>query len=354
MQNYILAGVGTSQMIDKSTGEIVANSKTLVDSGINFTVTAEDIRGGLANKLLGQYFHDSGMSFTLTDALFNLNYLALNVGSTISVGGDKMVTEQVVSEENSITVLDEPQNFLSLGTIGWYSIAGSDDWKKITFVGKKATVSGLAAGTNVCVKYKKTDETINSSTVSAALIPAQCYLLLTLPLFKSGTDVENYNTSSKVGEVQIEVPSFLLAGSQDLALTSSGAATTALSGNALATFTGNQNCDDEGYYANLKQVIFNKDEFDDVTSIAIANGNIELQQLETATLEVYAIYNGITAPKRIDNSKLTFSVTSGTSAQVGNDGKVTAQSSDGITTVEVVVKTVPELTTTCVVTVGEA
>ena len=45
-QSYILAGVGSIQLIDKSGGEIVATSKTLTESGINFTITAEDIRGG--------------------------------------------------------------------------------------------------------------------------------------------------------------------------------------------------------------------------------------------------------------------------------------------------------------------
>ena len=111
-QNYILAGVGTIQLFDKSGGDIVATSKTLTESGISFTVTAEDIRGGLANKLLGQYFHDSGMALTLTDALFNMNYLALNVGGTISVGGDAMTTEQVTTTTaNKITVTDTPQDF---------------------------------------------------------------------------------------------------------------------------------------------------------------------------------------------------------------------------------------------------
>ena len=43
---FILAGVGDIQLFDQSSGEIIVTSKTLTDSGINFSVTAEDIRGG--------------------------------------------------------------------------------------------------------------------------------------------------------------------------------------------------------------------------------------------------------------------------------------------------------------------
>jgi len=45
-ERFILAGVGDIQLFDQGTGEIIATSKTLTDSGINFSVTAEDIRGG--------------------------------------------------------------------------------------------------------------------------------------------------------------------------------------------------------------------------------------------------------------------------------------------------------------------
>ena len=58
---FILAGVGDIQLFDQSTGEIIVTSKTLTDSGINFSVTAEDIRGGKANAILGKYFHDTAM-----------------------------------------------------------------------------------------------------------------------------------------------------------------------------------------------------------------------------------------------------------------------------------------------------
>ena len=45
-QRFILAGVGDIQFFDQGTGDLIVTSKTLTDSGISFSVTAEDIRGG--------------------------------------------------------------------------------------------------------------------------------------------------------------------------------------------------------------------------------------------------------------------------------------------------------------------
>ena len=350
---FILAGVGDIQLFDQSSGEIIVTSKTLTDSGINFSVTAEDIRGGKANAILGKYFHDTAMELTLTDALFSLEYLALNVGGTITAGSNVFTTEQITTAvADTITVSETPQQFGSIGTIGWYSIAGKDEWSKITFVGKDATVSNLPVGTTVCVKYIHTDASAEQFIVSSAFIPSQVHAVLTLPLFKAtvGADA-SYTSSSKVGEVQVDIPNFLLAGAQELSLSSSGAATTALSGSALASYTGNEGCDADGYYAILKQVIIGKDEWADVKAIVIADSDIDLAPAETQTLEVYALYSGVKAPRLIENSKLTFTSSADTYAEVGaNTGVVTAVA-DGTANIEVVVTGHSDLNAMCVVTV---
>ena len=351
-ERFILAGVGDIQLFDQSTGEIIVTSKTLTDSGINFSVTAEDIRGGMANAILGKYFHDTAMELTLTDALFSLEYLALNVGGTITASSNVLTMEQVTTTvADTITVTNTPQTFGTIGTIGWYSIAGKDDWKKITFEGKDASVAGLASGTTVCVKYIYTDASAEQFTVSSAFIPDQCHAILTLPLFKStqGSDA-SFTSSSKVGEVQVDIPNFLLAGAQELSLSSSGAATTALSGSALATYTGQEGCSDSGYYAILKQIVYNKDEWADVKAIVIADSDIDLVEGEEQMLEVYALYSGVKAPRLIEASKLTFTSSADTYATVDADGKVEAVAA-GSANIEVVVTGHSDLNAMAVVTV---
>ena len=74
------------------------------------------------NILLGEYYHDSSFGLTLTDQIWNLQYLALNCGGAIEAGSDIMTTEQVtVATGGVITVSQTPQAFTSTsGTIGWY------------------------------------------------------------------------------------------------------------------------------------------------------------------------------------------------------------------------------------------
>ena len=353
-QMFILAGVGTFEGHAQDTGDLILTSKTLVDSGINFTITEEEVRGGLANAKLGSYFHDSGLALTLTDSLFSLDMLSLQLGSTITVGTDVRIIEQVTVADGKITVKETPQPFGNFGVIGWASKVGEDSWTTIKFTDatKEANVSGFENGDVVCVKYYKQDVSAEDFVVSSAFIPSQIYGVLTLPLFKAGTEAKSYSSSSKVGEVQIEIPNFLFNGTVDLSLTSSGATTTPLSGNALVTFTGSESCEsNEGYYAKLKQITYNKDEFADVKAIAVANGNIEMKVNEKVTLQVYALYSGTKAPRLLDNSKLTFVSKTQVTATVGGTDGIVSALTEGTTTIEVAVTGHDKLTTSAFVEV---
>lgn len=344
MAKYILAGVGTAQMYSQGYGEYIGSTKTLTESGISFAVTEEEIRGGLGNSVLGSYFHDTGLSLNMTDALFSLEYLALNVGGTISAGADIITTEQVtVGANGKITVSQTPQEFFSgTGTIAYVKkpAESEDAWTKVTFEGTVATTT-YSQGETVCVRYCVTDDAARKFTVSSSFIPSQISLILTLPLFKASADAsQSLTNSSKVGEVQIRIPNFIFGGSQDLSLTSSGSATTALSGKALVTFTGAEGCDDDGYYGEIAEVVYNKNEFADVKAIVVADAQADMKTGDTKQVEVYALYNGTTAPKLIDNAKLTFSAT-GSSATIDAKGVITAKTT-GTTTIKV---TVTEKTT---------
>ena len=77
----------------------------------------------MSNPLLGRYFHDAMLDLTITDALFNMQYLALNAGGQVTVGGNSIVNEQVTTtKDNEITVAGTPVDFGGIGTVGWYSL----------------------------------------------------------------------------------------------------------------------------------------------------------------------------------------------------------------------------------------
>ena len=64
-KNHFLAGVGRVLLFRGD--ELIGVAKTLQDSGMNFSIASEDVRGGQANALWGKYFHDSNLAITLTD-----------------------------------------------------------------------------------------------------------------------------------------------------------------------------------------------------------------------------------------------------------------------------------------------
>lgn len=350
--SYLVAGVGTIQLIDPSTNALILTSKTLTEEGLNFGSTAEEARGGAANALLGKYYHDSSFGLTLTDQLFDLQYLALNCGGSIQASSDVMTNEQVtIATANTITVSKTPVAFNG-GTIGWAkkSTASDSQYVPITFTGKQASISGANVGDIYCVKYFYNDVAARKFVVNTAYIPAIVHAIATFPLFKAGTTSDNYTSSSQVGEIQVDIPNFQLEGAQELSLSSGGIANASLSGSALSTFTGNGGCTDNGYYAIISENIYGRSAFDNVTSLAVADSDIELAPQETELLKVYAIYSDGTVPSVIDNSMLTFTSGNEEYAIVTEAGLVTAQA-DGVTNIEIVATENPSLSAYAVVTV---
>lgn len=321
MSNYILAGVGTIEAFTQSSTQPtkIFTSKTLQESGISISVTAEDIRGGLSNPLLGRYFHDSILEANITDALFNLQYLALNVGGEVVVGGSSLVTETVTAENGSLTVQGTPVAFGTAGTVGWYTPAGQEDWAPLTFTGKVATAD-VTSGSSYCVRYNADDSGIQEFVVPSAIIPSEVHLVMTYPLFAGGTSPEAISTSSQVGELIVDIPRFQFAGNVELSLTSSGAATSNLSGSALASYT-TANCNDMGTYGTVKQKIYGGNWYDNLTTIAVDGGNFSIAKGAKKTLKVIGLFKNGTGI--LDNSKLTFTSAQSSTASVDNKGVVT-------------------------------
>ena len=338
MSNYILAGVGTIEAFTQSSTQPtkIFTSKTLQESGISISVTAEDIRGGLSNPLLGRYFHDSILEANITDALFNLQYLALNVGGEVVIGGSSLVTETVTAGSGTLTVQGTPVAFGTAGTVGWYTPAGQEDWAPLTFEGKVATAT-VTSGTDYCVRYNANDAGIQEFVVPSAIIPSEVHLVMTYPLFAGGTSPEAISTSSQVGELIVDIPRFQFAGNVELSLTSSGAATSNLSGSALASYT-TANCNDMGTYGTVKQKIYGGNWYDDLTTIAVDGGNFSIANGATKKLKVIGIFKNGTGV--LDNSKLTFTSSASNTASVSNAGGVTgASAGDANITITVTDKT---------------
>ncbi|MEG0899409.1 MAG: hypothetical protein RSD67_02495 [Oscillospiraceae bacterium] len=339
---YILAGTLVTKALNQQTGKQIFRSDTLQENTLGISVTEESINGGLSNKKLGSYFHDSILNATITDALFDIEYLSANLGGTVSVGGDSFTNEQVTTTvANSITVRGTPVDFMGLGVIGRYKVQGTNVWKSLKFVAKTATATNLPVGSVVCVEYTAYNSTIREFTVSSAIVPDEVILVIEAPLFKANE--KSFVQSSQVGKLVITIPRFLFTGNVDLNMTSTGASTTNLSGSAL-TYYSTTSCDDMGQYAKVQQIIYEQNPEDGLVNIAIEGSDIQLKTNVAETLKVMGIYeNGRTGD--FDNTRLTFTAKPSANVTITNDGVITASAAVSDVSLKVVVTNATDIET---------
>lgn len=291
-----------------------------------------------------RYFHDSLLESNITDALFDMTYIALNVGGEITVGGDSLITESVTTTtENEVTVTGTPVAFGNAGLVGWMTIEGEDNWQPITFVGQTAEVSDLPSGTNVCVRYNAYDDAMKQFIIPSNVIPSEIHVVMTYPLFAATTDVQSLSTSSKVGELIVDIPRFQFNGSVELSLTSSGAATSNLSGSALAV-NDTINCSDMGRYGTVKLRTFGGKWYDSLIAMAVDGAEMSMKTGDTKTLKVVGIFQdkGTTLTGVLNNANLTFTSSSSSVASVSTAGVVTAAGT-GTATIEIVATDKPSV-----------
>ena len=299
-----LASVGRGLLIGKQNGveQVIAHVDTLTESTLGITSTQEEVRAGQGAKLYGRFNHDAGLTVTLTDAMFDLNYIALQVGSELQHGGIAMYTEQVVAtsedwcgEARPTLRVSKPiqQMGESCGFdkyFAWFRKAGcdaSDEYTSATyiddidaqadfdktngayivmkdgFVIQSADENLIKVGETYCVSYFTTELSAKTVMVNANFVPAELSLVLTTKLFAG--DASNPETGKPVGEITIKVPRFSLDGAFDLSMAMSSAATMSLNGTALATAAND--CDGEGVYAEIVEVVNGVKWYDDVVEL---------------------------------------------------------------------------------------
>nr|DAZ41613.1 MAG TPA: structural protein [Caudoviricetes sp.] len=343
VQNHYLAGVGTALLFKGN--DLIGVAKTLTESTFNFAITAEDIRGGRGNGLLGRYFHDSTLTATLTDAMFDLNYIALSLGVNVESGGLSVKEEELkVGANNTVTTTETPVAFD--GTmIGWYKKPTDTDWTIGTIAGNKMTITGGTQDAVYCVKYFYQNVNAKSITIKSQYVPATLHVVVLTDLYSG--KVGTQSDATRYGRLIVDIPQFQLDGSQDLSLTATSAATVSLSGQALAVLDG-ATCEDDPYYGTMTEEIYGAKWQDDVIALAIENADIELAKSGTEALIVRAVYGKGMASQRKDSSNFNFTVetspaATATGVTVGAEGVVSAGTVNGAAVIEVTLKNAPNV-----------
>lgn len=253
--NYILGDVLNAEAFVKmDDGQLVHyfSAKTMTESTINVSVSAEEIRGGWGNQLLGKIFHDTNFGVNLTEAMFSMNYLAAQIGGKVKEGTAPMLKQvkgtlagtQVTfeTEATPVAMFDKAGSFCA-GANGDVIVWARDCNGKVA----SYTVANPTAGSNtavaiegqvelavgeVCVYYAASEKAAEQLIVKAAFEPKEFSLYLYGKLFAG--DSCGKSKTGRVGTITIEVPRFQLDGTVDLSFNPSSNVSVSLNGTALA------------------------------------------------------------------------------------------------------------------------
>ena len=309
---------------------LIGIGKTLSDTTFNTEITAEEVRGGPGNMLYGQYFHDSNLTVQITDAMFNLQYVAANLGVDVEHGGLSVYESprdgEAVTVAGQITLANTPVAFDG-SVIGWYKRPSDDNWSIATITGTTMSIPSAQIGETYCVKYFYQNENAQSITIKAQYVPRVLHLVLINDLY-SGSAANVAASTSTYGRLITDIPQFQLDGAQNLAWAAASAATVSLSGKALA-YDQSDTCEEDPVYGTMTQEIFGQVWQDDVIALAVENADLDITTAQGEQLIVRAVYGSAAASNRIDPAALTFAVSptpasTATGLDVDNTGMVTA------------------------------
>ena len=319
---------GPARALFFSGDQLIGIGKTLSDTTFNTSITAEEVRGGPGNLLYGQYFHDSSLTISITDSMFNLKYVAANLGVDVTKGGITVYESgkagEAVTTPGQIALTNTPVAFDG-SVIGWYKKPADDNRTVATINCETILVPGAIAGESYCIKYFYQNENAESITIKAQFAPKVLHLVLINDLY-SGSAADVAASSSKYGRLITDIPNFQLDGNVNLAWAATSAATVPLNGKALA-YDESTSCEEDPVYGTMTQEVFGAKWQDDVIALAIENADMELANNGSEQLIVRAVFGGNIASQRKDAANFTFAVATGSATyiDVDNTGKVTAK-----------------------------
>jgi len=242
----------------------------LLDSSIETTLANKDVRAGRGNQLQYIYYHTAEMNIKISDAQWNLDFLAKQVGQDVETGANIYTEETVtLTAGGNGSVVGTPLAVSGSTVYGWATLSDGSV-QKVTFSTKAFVISGGAENDIVCVRYYAANSAARSLTIPSNFVPGILNLVLVAQLASSDS------STNIIGEVQIEVPKASLTGAFSISLTPDGVASTPLSVRALAseeTFAG---CATDSIYAKINEILYNTNWYDNVIGLSIEGGDFAL------------------------------------------------------------------------------
>ena len=102
--------------------------KTLLDSSIETSLGNSEVRAGRGNQLQYVYYHTAAMSINISDAQWNLDFLANTVGDSVATGSNVYTEETVtLGAAGAGTVTGTPLAIQGTVLYGWVKHDGVDE-----------------------------------------------------------------------------------------------------------------------------------------------------------------------------------------------------------------------------------
>lgn len=294
--------VSTADVAFFHNGMLAFTGTTALNTSLSVSMEDQEITGGKGNKTLYKYKYGRKLAPSIEMAEWRLEYIAANVGSTIFEGLKEVFKiAECVTLVKGVGVLDK-------APVGKVFVEKNDgSTVEVEPVGSTITVGTEDDTVKVTYQY---NTKLKRITIDADSTPLVGELVLS-------ADKHN-NLKGKVGEVQIDVPSFQLNGTFDISLESSGNATTKLEGDALAV--QGATCADGDVYAYISEIDSVESSIS-VSDLVATPGVIEIAVDEEKKISVVGIKGGLYSNIGIDVADCVITSESSSIATV-SDGVV--------------------------------
>lgn len=307
MAKYFLGSVGSVEAFERQEDgnyRVAFVSKTLTDSGINTTISKEDIRGGTGAPIQFSFYHDPSVEINLTDVVFKPEYLEAQLGAEFAKdeNSHSYASEEVKVETKGTLKLKGTPIAIQFGPCGkeiskvWATKRGKDEWKMYDFSGQTVSSDDFAENEVYCVRYCQDDDKAMIADVTSDIIPAEYMLIITAPVFAG--DACAASNGKKAGTITYEIPRFRLNGGSEMAFNMSSNQTMNLAGSAYAT----EGCDMEGQ--TLYKVVLKLDDYSERLDMESLVADPDYAK-EGSTPVIYAVFkNG--KVRKVANDEVTF------------------------------------------------
>lgn len=272
-------------------GMLACTGTTNLNTSIEVSMQEQNINAGKGNKLVYSYKYGRELAVTLEAADWKLEYVAIQSGNDIKIQLEDMYKiAECVTINSGIGVLPvEP--------IGDVAVELSDGTIVIVTPSNNTIdlkANGVEAGkVNVTYKYRNIAKSV---VIDADTSPKVYQLVLT-------ADRHN-NRVGKVGEVQIEVPSYQPSGNFTINFTPDGVSSANIDGKALAV--DGDTCESgSAVYAYIREVDDTASAIT-VSDIAVTPGAFALAVDETKELSVIGLKGGMYSSIEVDNADCAF------------------------------------------------